>query len=243
MGRLLPRRSGKREPLPAFATACHERLTLYHPTPWPHKQPPQQFLIACSLAVIDLAELFGFTFPRPVGVYLFPTADGLSRYFGLPDGSTGCALQAETSIAVAGDAADLLAVVRHELAHLYADAWGPYPPAFKGEGLAVWCEYNRDPVAMDRIALWAVKQLGHRPPLADLLDDARFYDPVAAGMNYYLAGSFTRWVVRQRGWVTYRDFYRTATPGNYAAEFVAHFGLTVAAAEKGWHRHLAAHGG
>jgi hypothetical protein len=223
--------------------AEHERLTLHYPARWPVRQSPGEFLVRCSLEVIDLAELFGFAFPRPVQVFAFPTCEKLNEHLGLEVQYSGYALFDHTAVAVALDAGDILRILRHELAHLYSHAWGPYPPAFKGEGLAVWCEFKRDRELIDREVRYGLFDLGldsgvSLPPLESLLDDKVFLHPRNAGWNYALAGSFTRWVVRQRGWPVYRDFYRTATAGNYPAEFTAHFGMTLSAAENGWHRHL-----
>lgn len=222
----------------------HERLTLHHPIRWPLRQPPGEFVVQVSLEVIDLAELFGFTFPRPVQVFAFPTADRLCEYFGTAN-AVGVATPDGHGLAVgvALDAGNTLRILRHELAHLYSYAWGPYPPAFKGEGLAVWCEFKRDRELIDREVRYGLFDLGvdhgvALPPLVSLLDDGVFLHPRNAGWNYALAGSFTRWVVRQKGWPAYRDFYRQATPATFAAEFATHFGMTLSAAENGWHRHL-----
>ena len=60
----------------------HERLTLHHPVRWSLKLPPGEFVVRCSLEVIDLAELFGFTYSRPVQLFYFPTRDMLAVYYG-----------------------------------------------------------------------------------------------------------------------------------------------------------------
>src|SRR4051812_3589505 len=96
--------------------AEHERLTLHHPARWPVKQTPGEFLVRCSLEVIDLADLFGFTFPRPVQVFAFPTCDALAAHYGRP-GLAGWAAFDQLAIAVALDGGSLLQIVRHELAH------------------------------------------------------------------------------------------------------------------------------
>lgn len=176
-------------PPPAFTVTADDRLELWDPPRWPYQLGRGAFLAACTAELVELVGRWGFPFARPVRVYVFPNEAWLSDYYRVK--ARGVALLDDPGIAVAGDLADPLPTVRHELAHLFSGAWGSMDPDLKFEGLANWWEYRPDPAGHARRVAAALRRqmaTGRPHRLADLLDPAVFRAPADIHACYDLAG-------------------------------------------------------
>lgn len=98
-------------------------------------------------------------------------------------------------------------VERHELVHVYANAWGPTTPLW-GEGLAVWLsgDWLGKPV---KEAAKAV--LDRWVSIAELLDPYSFR-ACEDTLSYAIAGALVGWVLETRGQETLRVLYRGDDP-------------------------------
>jgi len=151
-----------------------------------------------------LADLGPVAFP-PVSVYVFPDAEAKRRVTGA--GGTQYAKPWRNLVVL--NAADFPhPILRHELVHVVAGAFGAWPLRASAraalwvnpgltEGLAVALDW---PVGAMDPHTWsaAMRRLGKAPPVGALFGPVGFWG-AAANRSYTLAGSFVRFLLDTRG--------------------------------------------
>jgi hypothetical protein len=188
---------------------------------------PELLLLRCESELAHVTSWFGAPLSGRVGVYVFDNECGLPPIHGRKHG--GFALVGDNSVAVtAGASFD--EIIRHELAHLFADRWNRFAPPLVSEGLAMCAQRTVRGVPLQFAARTIVAS--GQPRLLPLLNSAAFYDEMHT--SYLAAGSFSDFLLRRYGWFTYQTFYRSLQWHPFCVSFERHFGLTIEAAESQW---------
>jgi hypothetical protein len=177
----------------------------------------------------DLTGLFGFPLRRRPVVFFFRSHKEFPPLAGA--GSHGLAIVAVNAICLAADT-DLRAMMRHELAHLFAARWKLLAPGLLFEGLPTWLQGSWCDRPLDGAAAALLRSGGM--PLSSLLGRQPFIAGPRRDACYVLAGSFTGFLIRRFGWHRYRALYRRAGPVGFAATFRKVLGMSLAEAEGQW---------
>lgn len=219
-----------------------DRVDLCCPRHWPFPRISRESLLqAATTELIGLVGHFGFPFGRSVRLFVFASSRELSDYYRVQAG--GVALVKDAAIAIGGDLADPIPIIRHEMAHLFSGAWGALDPPLKAEGMAVWWETRVTAKEHEALATRTLREcmIAGRPHrLFELLDSTAFMAPANVHGCYALAGSFTRWLIGHFGWLRYRTFFRAASTSNFGEAFQEGFGCCLRDSEKEWWRVLMA---
>jgi hypothetical protein len=182
-----------------------------------------------------LTALFGFPLRRRPAVFFFRSHKDLPPLAGAA--RSGLALIPVNAICLAADT-DLRAMMRHELAHLFAARWRRLAPGLLFEGLPTWLQGTWYGRPLDGEAAAVLRSGG--VPLSSLLGRRAFVTGPHRDACYLLAGSFTGFLVRRFGWDRYRALYRRAGPVRFAVTFRKVLGLSLPEAERQWRDELLA---
>jgi tetratricopeptide (TPR) repeat protein len=198
--------------------------------------PPEQeqYLVSGQSAMSELARWFEVAPKLPLAILVFARGADAVRIFGYD--AAGLTFARGNSVIVARDHLQRFArpseIIRHEIAHLLSNDWGPFEP-FKGEGLATWLESGDDSRNAEALA----RLLGQPyARIADLLEPRRWNQDLH--YSYAIAGSFTGHLLRRFGKSTYRTFYARARAIGWATTFSDVFGHALIAEERAWRRDL-----
>lgn len=128
-------------------------------------------------------------------------------------------------------------LMRHHLAWLFLSRWGTRRLPLQEEGLASWLQGTHGGEPVDLVALAAILD---RPVLRlrELIPAAAF--EANRDFSYFLAGSFTGYLVHCYGWTIYREWYGQPSRQPFDAPFQQRFGKTLEAAEADWREALLA---
>jgi tetratricopeptide (TPR) repeat protein len=169
----------------------------------------------------ELADYFGIKPSRKITCYLFADAAEKRRHTGA--GHTQVAKPWRREIYLQYDSWPH-AVIKHELAHVFAGEFGDplLNVARRGlvidagliEGVAVAAEDRAEHLTLDQ-AVQVMRRAGLEPPLVKVLGPG-FY-AFSASRAYTLAGSFVRFLVETRGIERFRALYRSG--GDYLAVY------------------------
>jgi hypothetical protein len=190
------------------------------------------FLMCCQHARNDLNGRFGFSVDR-VRAFLFDDQKTIAalcnrqHYFGLALSGADWVLISRSEF--------LEEIVLHELVHLFAARWNNTVPFLLSEGLAVWLTRSHFGRSIHDTAREYSRFLG---PLSKILDNKQFVDSPHALGHYYLAGSFTGYLLRHYSWERYRQLYRRAKHESFERDFQRVMGLSMQDAETGWRSEL-----
>ncbi len=170
-----------------------------------------------AFRAFQLRQWFGVAPPGPLGLFLYPDADSKRTWMGAERVDMAKPWLRQVHMVMPEYGASVLT---HELAHVYASAFGPQPfgvPLRHGvlpdavliEGVAVAAEWpvraGLDPHQWAR----AMRQLGLAPDLRELLSPVGFFGQ-SSDRAYTLAGSWLRWLAETRGMAVVRRLYATA---------------------------------
>ncbi len=157
----------------------------------------------CQHEFDDVKCWFGFAPSSSVSIYLFEGFSECNRYTTVPDSASSDVGLRFVVMPVISESQDRM-VLRHELAHHFSYCLGSPFPLLKSEGLAVWLEYGRGPIPLERQGLDYLKAIGG---LTAILDTITFCRPENRSTHYQIAGSFAEFLVDQFGKSGYLSFY------------------------------------
>lgn len=129
----------------------------------------------------------------------------------------------------------LLELTRHELSHLYSWQINPDVPLAVEEGCAMFLENadTLDEIAREKLSTGNIYRVLQTP-------DEIFMTRNRALIHYFLAGSFTKYLVSSFGQKTYADFYRAVSQATVLSVFEERFGTTYRECEEAWKSSLIA---
>jgi hypothetical protein len=217
----------------AFRSLRVGRITLCFAQELAEHWDLQVILACCRQECEQLAGVFSEVHLRRIIVYLFANSKEVSEVFNRPAG--GFAFPTDNIVVIAHDGF-VRESVRHEMVHLFSARWNLHAPSIFREGLAVHLqgsEYGR-PLDVNTSCHVGTEGRG----IVSLVDEVAFFRDEQIHANYAIAGSFTRFLIRQHGWETYCHAYRTCTAKDFEATFQRAFRVTLQDAELQWRREL-----
>lgn len=130
----------------------------------------------------------------------------------------------------------------HEAVHVIDQQFAPQRIAFLAEGVAVWASgghYKAEDINQRSAALLKLNQY---VPLAQLIDD--FY-PVQHEIGYLEAAGLVSYLVDQKGWATFREFYSSVSSDDgptlsaaVDANLQTYYGKSLTQVEADWQAYL-----
>ncbi len=202
------------------------------------------FRLACNQQAAAIERLLGARlrhwrlYPPRLRVYVFRSADEVSRVYGGPVG--GFASWTHWYIVVNLEA-DWDEILRHELAHIIGGRWNPNAPTVLCEGLAVWAQRTVNGCSVDHYPRLAFSDMVGASEL--LLGPSPALGSPERHRYYALAGSFTGALIKRFGFARYRSLYgdRAVTGATFAARFPRHFGSPLSSVLQNWLDDLSSH--
>jgi hypothetical protein len=180
---------------------------------------PYRALVAedSAFRVSQLQHWFGIAPPGPIELFLYPDAHAKRTWMGAEHVDMAKPWLRQVHMVLPEYGATVLT---HELAHVYASAFGPAPfgvPMRHGllpdavliEGVAVAAEWPIRAGLDSHQWARAMRELGLAPPLQSLMSPVGFFGQ-SSDRAYTLAGSFLRWLADTHGMAALQRVYRTA---------------------------------
>jgi hypothetical protein len=189
----------------------------------------------CQRHLKELSTVLKVPFRRKLIVFYFVDSNDVSKIFGELYGAT--ALPRFNAIVI-GHSAYVQDTTRHELTHLLAARWQTGAPPLLAEGIATWLggSSNRWGQSIDSTAQAIL--LNSPPKFESLLKRNLFFSKANRTRSYYLAASFTGFLIRQYGWDKYKRLYRHSYDIGFKLSFRQLVGVSFEAAENRWREEI-----
>jgi hypothetical protein len=226
-----------------FLTASGRRVVLRYAPELHGQGVPQKVLTLAEKTLDEMEATFGrlpfwhrpLLFRRRFYVYLFPTRLSVTELF--ENEFPAFAVIYLHAVVVPFLGVPLKEVLRHEMGHLFAARWNAEPPPLLAEGLPTWLQVTEHGQSIDRVAAALLQE--QDCDLRPLLDPSFFVDGENIHHSYFMAGSFTGFLIRRFGWDTYRQFYRKARADLLVElPWRDHFGMYLEELEQQWRSEL-----
>ena len=214
----------------------HDRCVLVYPEQL-DRETAELLARDCAFRLEQVEAFFRVRLSEPLVAYLFEDAAAKQELIGA--GQTSVAKPWRREVYVQG-ASFPHPVLRHEIAHVVAGEFGPAPLRVAGrlggllpspgliEGAAVAADWSDGELTAHE---WshAMREVGVAPSLAQVMGIG--FLGVNPSRAYVLAGSFSRFLVDDRGPALFRKAYRTG-------DIEGAYGEPLEELERGWVEHL-----